>query len=1157
MDIDAEPEEEPASDPALPARPAPASGRGRTVAFGDLDRSAEPEEPRPAPASGRGRTVSFGHLDFADEAEEQAPEPAGELDIPSPSRRGGSTLSYGFGELDLPLEPEDEPALPSPSPNDGLPIVAAGLPVPAGVGLPSPAPAGLPVPSAGLPTPAGAGLPIRGGGAGLPTPAGGTGFPAPASPGLPSAAPDSMDFGESAFGGPISASIPAAGAGTVVGAELFDDAPPGYDDSRVGAAFQAPAPRPLPPNAPAPTTSAPPPALGDEIALDEVPASFSAGGAPAAFDPSDRSGNFQAVTEEDERSIELGEPAPSVGDEVDLTGAGTEIGDLTAEPAEVGKGREQAAESPGRKLKLKRYVIAILAAAAVGGGALALVPDFGPFGVNFIGDRLNAGSHENALADLRARARMELGRDTAGAAGKLLADAKAVQRSAPRHRPTAAYAAYLAFACGLRFGHRAVDDTYGKEMIAYAGSQPGDLLSLAAAAQDATSGQLARARQVVQTLAVRAPDDIDVAVLAAEIELAAKDTAKALEAWKRAAQIQKSARTLFGLARAQLATGDTASAEASAKAAMEASPAHVGGRTLLASLFWSSGREQQALELLTKATEDPEVRGAASDPELVEAQTLLGNIHLARSRMSAAEQAFAAALKLDPQAVNALIGNGELFYRAGRFSEALARFEAAVRADADSVAAKVGAAKTWLAQERMKEAKDLLKKLRETRSNDPLVNYWLGRAELALGNKKEAEAAYLDAVKIPENRPEVVDAYVALASLLSSLGRNDEATAKLAEATEKFPDLPALHKAKGEVALQTGRYEEARKEFGLALSEEEDLGTRFKLGVAFRRLRMFDEAAKTFDQVAAADKDYPGLPLEQGLLFEETGQNERALEMYADALRKAPNDVDLKLRVGSTQVMAGYATQAEPMLRDVLKVRPNSAEANHFLGRALLVRGTNLAEALRFLERAAEIDPNRAEYHLYLGWAANEAGQPGRADTALKRALELDQELGDAYWQRGVLLQKQGATLDALNDLKIALEKRPSRYEAYATMALCHQDQGDWAQAEEAWRKAIASNGKVPEWRYRLGKIYSSRGNRAGAATELDQAVTLAEAPDRSTPPWLFDAHFLLAEAMRATNNRDKALRSYRRFLELAPRDNAYRQDAEQAVEALGGGRPR
>src|SRR5262249_47470133 len=148
--------------------------------------------------------------------------------------------------------------------------------------------------------------------------------------------------------------------------------------------------------------------------------------------------------------------------------------------------------------------------------------------------------------------------------------------------------------------------------------------------------------------------------------------------------------------------------------------------------------------------------------------------------------------------------------------------------------------------------------------------------------------------------------------------------------------------------------------------------------------------------------DYPGLALERGLLFEETNQSERALAAYRDALKKAPNDIDLKLRVGSAQVMAGLAGEAEKTLEEVRKVRPNSAEVNHFLGRALLVKGKNLVEAMRYLELAVNIDANRAEYHLYVGWAANELGQPAKASAELNKALELDRELGDAYWQRGV-----------------------------------------------------------------------------------------------------------------------------------------------------------
>jgi tetratricopeptide (TPR) repeat protein len=629
-------------------------------------------------------------------------------------------------------------------------------------------------------------------------------------------------------------------------------------------------------------------------------------------------------------------------------------------------------------------------------------------------------------------------------------------------------------------------------------------------------------------------------------------------AWKKAIAAlggKKSARASFGLARASIAASDNAAAEVASRDTIAASPQHVGARILLASAIWQNvERENEAIEALKKVTEDPAVRPSASDAELVEAFTLLGRIHLARSRISAAEQAFAAALKLDPQAVQALVGNGELFYRSGRFSEALARFEAANRSDAENIPAKVGTAKTWIALERQKEAKDNLKKLREKSPKEPLVIFWLGRAEEALGNKKEAEVAYGDAITTGGNQAAVVDAYVALAHLLSGVGRTDDAAAKLLEASKKFPDLPALHKARGEVALQMGRFEEAKTEFSAALEKEDDLGTRFKLGGALRRMRAFEEASAVLDKVAAIDKDFPGLALERGLLFEETGQSDRALEAYSEALSKAPNNIDLKLRVGSTQVIAGHPAPAEPILREVVKERPNSAEANHFLGRALLARGTNLSEAMRFLEAAVNIDPNRAEYHLYVGWAANDAGNPGRAEGELKKALDLDHSLGDAYWQRGVLLQKKGESISALSDLQTAIEKRPSRFEAYATMALCFQDLLKWPEAEGAWKKAIAANGAVAEWHYRLAKIYVGHGNAAGAGPELEQAVTLAEG-DHGKPAWLADAHFLLGEAMRGSN-KEKAILHYRAFLELVPPEHPYAVDAKLALVGLGAEKP-
>ncbi len=84
-------------------------------------------------------------------------------------------------------------------------------------------------------------------------------------------------------------------------------------------------------------------------------------------------------------------------------------------------------------------------------------------------------------------------------------------------------------------------------------------------------------------------------------------------------------------------------------------------------------------------------------------------------------------------------------------------------------------------------------------------------------------------------------------------------------------------------------------------------------------------------------------------------------------------------------------------------------------------------------------------------------------------------------------------------------------------MAFCYQDLLRWPEAEAAWRSAIAGNPAVPEWHYRLGKILASHGSAAASAPELEQAVKLAEATS-PLPGWLYDAHLLLAEAVRGSN---------------------------------------
>jgi tetratricopeptide (TPR) repeat protein len=200
------------------------------------------------------------------------------------------------------------------------------------------------------------------------------------------------------------------------------------------------------------------------------------------------------------------------------------------------------------------------------------------------------------------------------------------------------------------------------------------------------------------------------------------------------------------------------------------------------------------------------------------------------------------------------------------------------------------------------------------------------------------------------------------------------------------------------------------------------------------------------------------------------------------------------------------------------------------------------------LDRAIEIDPNRAEYHLYSGRAANEAGDLGKAERELAEALRLDKSLGDAYWQRGVLRARKGAVRDAVQDLTRALELNPSRVDAHAALADVYYDLGKEREALAEWEKAIAGQPDNAVWRFRYGKLLVVNHMNEAGAEQLRRAIEAGEKAE-SKPRWLWEAHHFRARALEGS---PAAATHWEEFLRVGPRDSPYRKEAKQALQKLG-----
>jgi tetratricopeptide (TPR) repeat protein len=189
---------------------------------------------------------------------------------------------------------------------------------------------------------------------------------------------------------------------------------------------------------------------------------------------------------------------------------------------------------------------------------------------------------------------------------------------------------------------------------------------------------------------------------------------------------------------------------------------------------------------------------------------------------------------------------------------------------------------------------------------------------------------------------------------------------------------------------------------------------------------------------------------------------------------------------------------------------------------------------------------------MYIARAANESipVQLGLARDEVEKALQLDNLLADAYWQRGIVRRREKAVKDALEDLEKTLQLKPTRLEAYATIAECYSDLNLPEKAMEAWQKAISANDRQPRWRYSYGRMLLERNRVPEALGHLSFAVGEME-KESPRPGDLHTAEFLLAEALRKHGHARESVRHYQTYLQSAPLSDPDRTDAIAALTAM------
>jgi Flp pilus assembly protein TadD len=110
------------------------------------------------------------------------------------------------------------------------------------------------------------------------------------------------------------------------------------------------------------------------------------------------------------------------------------------------------------------------------------------------------------------------------------------------------------------------------------------------------------------------------------------------------------------------------------------------------------------------------------------------------------------------------------------------------------------------------------------------------------------------------------------------------------------------------------------------------------------------------------------------------------LRLLNVALKQSPDDDALLYDAAMAAERLDRTDEMERLLRRVIKLKPDSAQAYNALGYSLADRGVRLPEARTLIEKAVQLAPDDAFIQDSLGWAEFRQGQLGRAQrTAASR----------------------------------------------------------------------------------------------------------------------------------------------------------------------------
>jgi tetratricopeptide (TPR) repeat protein len=277
----------------------------------------------------------------------------------------------------------------------------------------------------------------------------------------------------------------------------------------------------------------------------------------------------------------------------------------------------------------------------------------------------------------------------------------------------------------------------------------------------------------------------------------------------------------------------------------------------------------------------------------------------------------------------------------------------------------------------------------------------------------------------------------------------------LREAAERAPADFAANFNFGRLLADQGQAKEALPYLQRATQLKDDAEVRHLLGGVEEKLGDPLEAVREYQGAAELDPSDPNL-FDWGseLLLHRAAAP--AIEVFTKGVQLFPQSIRMQVGLGAAQYANGATTDAIRTICAVSDRNPADPTPYLFLGRIQADENIAFDQVVAELHRFVELQPENAfaNYYYAVGlWKqrrnAPEAGDFMEIEALLRKAVQIDPTISDAWLLWGILRAEQKDWLGAISDYKKAIESGPKSEQAHYRLAQAYQRSGDSLPAQK------------------------------------------------------------------------------------------------------------